>query len=156
MHRLLATPFVVLPIVLGGIAVTASSSATASSGIDDLRLRGVITDFSALPSRAGGAAQQPGDRWFFVTQLTDNGKQVGASPHKCTAITAEYSMCEAAANLSGGQVTFEGALGGTNVLPQVVVAITGGTGEYRDAQGQVTITQNADGSQSWYMDFAAS
>jgi hypothetical protein len=152
MRRLLATPLVVLPIAL--IAVTATSSATASSDIDDLHLRGTVTDFSAVPSRGPGAAQQPGDRWFFITQLTQNGKQVGLSPHKCIAITAEYSMCEAAANLPGGQVTFEAAFGGTNVLPQVAVAITGGTGKYRDAQGQVTITQNADGSLSWYIDFA--
>jgi hypothetical protein len=152
MHRLLTTPMVVLPIVLGGIAVTASSSATASSDIADLRLRATVTDFSAVPDR-GSEPQQPGDRWFFIAQLTQNSRQVGLSPHKCTAITADYSMCEAVANLPGGQVTLEGAFGGTNVLPRVAVALTGGTGKYRDEKGQVIITLNADGSQDWYVDF---
>jgi hypothetical protein len=153
MRRLLTTTLVILPIALGGIAVTASTSATASSDIQDLRLRGTVTDFSALPDR-GTAAQEPGHRWFFIAQLTQNGKQVGLSPHKCTAVTADYSMCEAVANLPGGQVTLEGAFGGSNVLPRIVAAITGGTGKYREAAGQVTITLNADGSQNWYVDFA--
>jgi hypothetical protein len=153
MRRLLTTTLVILPIALGGVGVTASTSATASSDIQDLRLRATVTDFSTVPDR-GSEAQQPGDRWFFIAQLTQNSRQVGLSPHKCTAVTADYSICEAVANLPGGQVTLEGAFGGSNVLPRIVVAITGGTGKYRDAAGQVTITLNADGSQDWYVDFA--
>ena len=142
MHRSVATPLLVLPIVLAGIAITTLSSAAAStSPADDLQLRATISDFTASPNRAPDAPQQPGDQAFFIAQLTQNGKQVGLSPHHCTAITADYSLCEAVANLPGGQVSFQTALGGTNQAPRVAVAITGGTGKYRDAHGQLTITQ---------------
>jgi len=127
---------------------SASSSATRT-----LQLHATITDFTALPARPDTEAQQPGDQFLYIAQLTNAGKPAGLSPHHCAAITADYTLCDAVANLADGQVTFQTALGGKNVLPVVKVAITGGTGKYRDAHGQLTITANADGSQDWQLDF---
>jgi hypothetical protein len=84
-------------------------------------------------------------------QLTDRGRLVGHSPHHCTAITADDTLCESVMVLDGGQITLQTALGAD--VPSVIhVAVTGGTGTYRNAQGQLTITLNTDGSQTWNLD----
>lgn len=117
-----------------------------------LQFRATIAQFTAVPNRPSTAAQQPGDQLFYVAQLTQHGKHIGASPHHCTAITAQYSLCEAVAVLPNGLITFQTALGGTNLPPIVKVAITGGTGDYRAAHGELRITANSDGTQTWRLD----
>ncbi|MDQ1751559.1 MAG: hypothetical protein QOE71_2615 [Pseudonocardiales bacterium] len=157
MSRNLAGALAVIAAILavGTVGTSSSSSATASSSrAEVLQLRATNAQFTAVPNRPSTAAQQPGDQLFYVAQLTQDGKHIGASPHHCTAITAQYSLCEAVAVLPNGLITFQTALGGTNLPPIVKVAITGGTGEYRAVHGQLRITANSDGTQNWRLDFA--
>ncbi|MDQ1719515.1 MAG: hypothetical protein QOE89_3468 [Pseudonocardiales bacterium] len=159
MSRNLAGALAVIAAILAvgtvGTSSSSSSSATASSSrAEVLQLRATNAQFTAVPNRPSTAAQQPGDQLFYVAQLTQDGKHIGASPHHCTAITAQYSLCEAVAVLPNGLITFQTALGGTNLPPIVKVAITGGTGEYRAVHGQLRITANSDGTQNWRLDFA--
>jgi hypothetical protein len=148
-------------LAVGTVVTSSSSSATAtatatatSSRAEVLQLRATNAQFTAVPNRPSTAAQQPGDQLFYVAQLTQDGKHIGASPHHCTAITAQYSLCEAVAVLPNGLITFQTALGGTNLPPIVKVAITGGTGDYRAVHGQLRITANSDGTQNWRLDLA--
>jgi hypothetical protein len=157
MSRNLAGALAVIAAILavGTVGTSSSSSASASSSrAEVLQLRATNAQFTAVPNRPSTAAQQPGDQLFYVAQLTQDGKHIGASPHHCTAITAQYSLCEAVAVLPNGLITFQTALGGTNLPPIVKVAITGGTGEYRAVHGQLRITANSDGTQNWRLDFA--
>jgi hypothetical protein len=136
--------------VTGIVAVTLTASA-AATGSSEQQLDGTVTTYVAVPARPAGAPQHPGDQTFFDVQLTDRGRLVGHSPHHCTAITADDTLCESVMVLDGGQITLQTALGAD--VPSVIhVAVTGGTGTYRNAQGQLTITLNTDGSQTWNLD----
>jgi hypothetical protein len=143
--RSLAIPVIAAAAI---VPVSLSASASPASGVE-LRFDGTVTSYVAMPARSGGSPQHPGDEAFFDVQLTQNGRTVGHSPHHCTAITADDSLCESVIVLDGGQVTLQTALGATNTPPVVHVAVTGGTGAYRNAQGELTLTANPDGSQSW-------
>ena len=92
---------------------------------------------------------QPGDQILFVTELSQRGKHVGNSPHHCTVVSADYTVCEAAADLPGGELTFQTQLGPHNGGDITSVAVTGGTGIYRGAHGQLVITALPDGSATW-------
>ena len=88
-----------------------------------------------------------------MAQLSSGGKLVGSAPHRCTAVTSDYSLCEAVAILPGGQVSFQTTIGGQNSGSTVTVPITGGTGIYRDAHGVLTIRTDANRNQTWILDF---
>jgi hypothetical protein len=135
------------------VPVTLSASASPAGGVE-LRFDGTVTSFVAVPVRSGGSPQHPGDQVFFDVQLSENGRSVGHSPHHCTAITANDTLCESVIVLADGEVTLQTALGITNAPPVVHVAVTGGTGTYRDAQGELTLTANPDGSQTWVLDLS--
>ena len=153
MRRIIRNSVVMALLVASACVATAWPATSASSSTTDvLQFSATITDYTALPDRGPNAAQRPGDQSFFVAQLSQDGKVVGQSPHHCTAITADSSLCEAVMELADGQVTFQTALSGQNAGSSLDVAITGGTGKYRDARGMLTILIAADGSMTWVVD----
>lgn len=143
---------IALLVASAGVGATWSATSASSSTTDVLRFSATITDYTAIPVRGPDSSQRPGDQAYFVAQLSQNGKVVGNSPHHCTAVTADYSLCEAVADLPDGQITFQTAVGGRNAGSPLNVAITGGTGNYRDAHGTLTIMVAADGSMTWVVD----
>lgn len=144
----------VAALLVGSACVGATWSATSasSSTTDVLRFSGAITDYTAMPDRGPNASQRAGDESFFNVQLSQDGKAVGNSPHHCTAIDANYSLCEAVAELPDGQISFQTALSDRNGGSELDVAITGGTGKYRDARGMLTVLAGAGGSLTWIVD----
>jgi hypothetical protein len=148
--RSLAIPLIATAAI---VPITLSASASPAGGVE-LRFDGTVTSFVAVPARSSGSPQHPGDQVFFDVQLSENRSPVGHSPHHCTAITAEDSLCESVIVLADGQITLQTALGTTNAPPVVHVAVTGGTGIYRNAQGELTLTANPDGSQTWDLELS--
>ena len=140
-------------VATAGIGAAWSAAPASSSTGHVLRFSSVVTDYTAIPQRGPNDPQQPGDEAVFMAQLSSGGKVVGHAPHRCTAITADYSLCEAVALLPGGQVSFQTTIGGQNTGSTVNVPITGGTGNYRDAHGVLTILTDANGNQTWVLDF---
>jgi hypothetical protein len=154
MRRTIRNSAIIGTVVASACVGTAWSAAAASSSTGDvLRFTSVLTDYTAIPPRGPNDPQQPGDQAVFVAQLSSGGKVVGSAPHHCTAITVDYSLCEAVAILPDGQVSFQTAIGGQNAGSIVNVAISGGTGKYRDAHGVLTIRTDANGNQTWVVDF---
>jgi hypothetical protein len=77
-----------------------------------------------------------------------NGKRVGAGGYECVTMLfrpgsdpsgppqAATDQCAATLSLANGQITVQGLVDRTRPLP-VALAITGGTGAYRTAHGQL-------------------
>ena len=116
-------------------------------------LTGTVTSYRAVPLRPEGAAQQPGDQTYFVTHLTHGKADMGDAPHHCVAVDRQYTLCTSVADLPGGKLTMSTSLQPTTTAP--TVAVTGGTGEFAGASGQVRITYTADGKQSWVVTLTA-
>ena len=140
-------------VATAGIGAAWSATPASSLAGNVLRFSSVVTDYTSIPQRGPNDPQQPGDEAVFMAQLSSGGKLVGFAPHRCTAVTADYSLCEAVAILPGGQVSFQTTIGGQNSGSIVTVPITGGTGIYRDAHGVLTIRTDANGNQTWILDF---
>ncbi|WP_406100952.1 hypothetical protein OG698_01650 [Streptomyces sp. NBC_01003] len=132
--------------------------AAAATDIDSAHAKGrdrVITVIGRLsqqtrfPVNPGGVAAQ-GDRTVFRSILfdKDNKKEVGETNGTCTTTLVEYDggaeVCAVTYNLPGGQLTVQGMVFGifTKGLPTIPPpsfdnAITGGTGKFDRARGQV-------------------
>ena len=95
----------------------------------------------------------PGDQFLFAGDVFDRpgGVFLGRSSGVCTTLTGDgqagQTTCSATFDLAGGQILVQGFVdsnalfvsGGTNPL-----AITGGTGVYRNARGDGTIRVPVD------------
>ena len=85
-----------------------------------------------------GAAPTVGDVFVFQSDLFDAAThaKVGTVEGHCTMITDTLSDCDASGILAGGQIRVAGASTDADVN---VLAVTGGTGIYRNVSGQITI-----------------
>jgi hypothetical protein len=94
---------------------------------------------------AGKPGFSPGDMDLHSSPLTRSGKVVGYNTGSCltTAVTKQHldQVCQIVLSLPAGQIVTEGAVrsgkGGPGTFP---LAITGGTGRYQTARGQVHVT----------------
>lgn len=144
MNRLAATRGLACAVLVAtGVVVGAAPAAQAEDRT--LRFTGTLTDLTTVPDRTG--AQQPGDRAVFVVVLSRDGRTVGRSPHECTAVNARYTLCTSVIDLPRGQISLQTALTTETTAP--VVAVTGGTGRFRGASGELRIAFNDDGTQDW-------
>jgi hypothetical protein len=92
-----------------------------------------------------------GDQFVFRGELYDrDDDRVGISGGVCTFLAEEAAgvdaQCVATFRLDDGQITVQGLITFTEEDRPFQAAITGGTGDYRNAHGQVRIVNNADGT----------
>jgi hypothetical protein len=140
-------------------AAQAGSTATAKSNDDVQHLTfidkaGPFKDIDVPPS-----GPSVGDSNIFSETVTQSGKNVGVAGGICTTIRVTTKagkvatvtqQCVVTATLPKGQLTFQGMATFTNTGPVSVptFAITGGTGAYRTARGDITVSQLANPNQS--------
>ena len=94
---------------------------------------------------AGKPGFSAGDMDLHSSPLTRGGKAFGWNTGSCltTAVSSKSAdqVCQILLNLPDGQIVTEGAvrsgMGGPSAFP---LAITGGTGRYQTARGQVHVT----------------
>ena len=87
----------------------------------------------------GARGESPGDYFIFESRLMKRGEQVGRDSGRCLLGIRTFT-CEATALLNGrGKIV----VGGTLFTDQrdFRLAITGGTGEFKDARGQLTVVE---------------
>ena len=132
-----------VPVVLGAIALSAGSLASASANHgSNKNVRLVFIEKSTAGTFVdvdkSGGAPTVGDVFVFQSDLFDaaTNAKVGTVEGHCTVITASLSDCDASGILAGGQIRVGGATTDANVN---VLAVTGGTGIYRNVSGQITI-----------------
>lgn len=123
-------------LVVGGSALAASSP---SSHGRTFRIRQITT--SLVPVDVGAPGLSVGDGAVYHTQFRSlGGRPIGQNHAACTVLTpltAALAHCVGTAELPGGTIEWAGDLGLT--AERFTLALTGGTGAYRGAQGQVTV-----------------
>ena len=139
------------------VAVAAASSASTGprSGSDERRsvvLRLVATEVQSTFLDLGDPDFSQGDQFVFSNDLLRKGKKIGEDGGMClvTRLTAEGAAtfkCVGSNVLPGGQITVQGIVTygpGEEVKSEpYFFAITGGTGRYKTARGQVKIEETA-------------
>ena len=90
-----------------------------------------------------GATSPIGDRLIWSAGIFDtHGNQVGKDAADCTVITADFLVqCLISFTLPGGEMTVQGMGQGTDT----VFAITGGTGAFKGARGEVRAVDTTPG-----------
>ena len=146
MKRIIGILAIALALIVGNLTLT-SATASSSSSNDHrttLHLVSNTVDFADLDFNETGPSL--GDQFVFNDNLFQNGKRVGEDHGSCTLVritgtgaSSEFTVvCHVTLVLAGGQITAQGALTFTGEGPQTnTIAITGGTGAYQTAHGQV-------------------
>ena len=130
-------------LALGLVAAAAlPSRAASSSGAKTLQLAAVTIQSTTLDLGAAGLSQ--GDQSIVTRELFLDGSKVGTS-HLVTTVTLvagadSQSQTVATFSLPDGQLTAQGLVTASQTTNRLA-AITGGTGAYRQAGGQVTVTR---------------
>ena len=92
-----------------------------------------------------------GDYQVFSDDVSQNGTKVGTDGGVCTIVNLDPSgtqftvQCQVTVSLPKGQLSTQGLLTVpvTGTPPPFKFAITGGTGSYRTAHGQITVTDTS-------------
>jgi hypothetical protein len=128
-------------IALVALAVGAVSPALGASGGDDngrtFRVTAIITEETFVD--VGDEGESVGDQFIFSDKLLKNGKQVGHDAVVCTIVSLEReeAQCVGTFWFSGGQITAQVLVSFAEGPP--AVPITGGSGKYRGAEGEIHI-----------------
>jgi len=140
----------IIPLValVAGSAVPASGSssqgaASRSSGHDGehqtIRVLAVFTEFDANID-VGAPGFSLGDEVVFSGNLLRGGDQVGRVGVVCTFVSTQNAarveaQCPTTSILPGGQITTQGTI--VNRSLNFTLPITGGSGRFQGAEGQV-------------------
>ena len=131
-------------IFLAALLVTTLSFASFASAHTDnvkvLHLRGVQVESQFVDAATTGEEPSLGDTFVLSENLFRDGKKVGISGVVCTFVRVERPPgaveCVITARLGSDQLTVQGL---SFDQPRNVFAITGGTGRWRNAGGQVVV-----------------
>lgn len=139
--------------LLGGataaLSLGSASAAPKNAASGSVRVLHLISHQTSLQVvDIGGTGDSPGDQLIETTVDFANGKQVDHSVLNCVDITVSASafdvLCHGALVFADGQVEFQGE---TTFQEPFTVAVTGGTGAYQNAGGQLTVERTlADGT----------
>jgi hypothetical protein len=124
---------------LGSSSQGSASTSSGHAGKQTIRLVAVFTEFDPNID-VGAPGFSLGDEVVFSGNLLRNGKQVGRIGVVCTFVsTANASrveaQCPTTSILPGGQITTQGTI--VNRSLNFTLPITGGSGQYQGAGGQV-------------------
>ena len=132
-----------------GLGLMTLTSASATPTTDRLTTLDFAVQFRPLMENyvdLGAAWFSVGDLLVFQDTLLDQkGATVGTQGGACT-ITAVLpngfqTHCVGTASLPDGQISFQGLTSNAPVKP---LAVTGGTGTYQAATGDLILTENGD------------
>jgi hypothetical protein len=136
------------------LVATGASMAVAGGGDDGDDDGGkVIRVVSKTTSDAqldlGDTGIGVGDRFVFGDELSRNGERIGEDGGECVIThveseTSQTANCVVTLSLPGGQITVQGLVTFTADQAPFTVAVTGGTGRYRDADGEATVETVSD------------
>ena len=134
-----------------GLALTASASTAAGSSQsqDDRDSRTVqVIEHATTDTQVPPSPDQTGSVLTFHNDVFDKTdvRKVGTDRGDCVRIApAEGTWeCRWTTFLNGGQITVEGPFNDTS---NTVLSITGGTGKYRSARGQMQLLSRNGGTE---------
>ncbi|MGH9258624.1 MAG: allene oxide cyclase barrel-like domain-containing protein [Acidimicrobiales bacterium] len=125
------------------LAATLSFASFASARTDNvtvLHLTSRDVESHFVDIAPAGPPPSLGDQAIFSEDLFRDGHKVGVSGGVCTFVRVEHppaaAQCVVTARIDGNQLTVQGF---TFDQPTNVFAITGGTGRWRNAGGQLVV-----------------
>ena len=129
-----------LPIPIVALALSAAGASAHDNG-NAFQLTGKAI---APPTNLDLGAPGPsvGDQQIISMDVFKGDKRVGESHVVCTTVRAGIVQCDNVTNLPGGQIVATGLV--TDAQEETspfTQAITGGTGVYRNAHGQLTVSE---------------
>lgn len=121
-----------------GIALPAAGASGNSADHRTFRVTTVITELSQVDVGAKGPSL--GDEIVFSAKLLQGGHQVGHQGAVCTTVSLkrQEAQCVATYFFRGGRITAQALIRLGSPAPYLV-AITGGTGQYEGAEGQIHV-----------------
>jgi hypothetical protein len=140
---ILGAVIAVMALVVGAVSPALGSSQGAASTSSDkqqtIRVMAVFTEFDANID-VGAPGFSLGDEVVFSGNLLRNGEQVGRIGVVCTFVSTANAakveaQCPTTSILPGGQITTQGTI--VNRSLNFTLPITGGSGRYLGASGQV-------------------
>jgi hypothetical protein len=143
-----------LPIIAAAVAALSLTSLSPASAHKHERHAFTITTKVLDEGRVDAGAPGPtlGDVSVITEDAYRDGKKVGTSDLSCTIVRVDpvkhffAAECLNTAVLPGGQITSQGYVTSDEIekVP-FKQAITGGTGAYRGARGELTVDEAGDG-----------
>jgi hypothetical protein len=137
------------------VALTAGAASVASAGDDDhdrrtIRLVAKGTGVTLVENGQPGVGL--GDRFVARGDLLRGEEKVGVAGVDCVTLTygpgGSSYQCTATASLPDGQLAFQSLTVADGPIPSsATAAVTGGTGRYRTAHGEVTMSISTQGVQ---------
>jgi allene oxide cyclase-like protein len=142
---ILGAVIAVVALVVGAVSPALGSSghtSAATSGSNNqqtIRVLAVFTEFDANID-VGAPGLSLGDEVVFSGNLLQHGQQVGRVGLVCTFVSTQNAdrveaQCPGTAILPGGQIAVQGVI--VNRSLNFALPITGGSGRYDQAQGQL-------------------
>lgn len=129
-----------------------ASMAVAGNGDDGDDDGGVIRVTATFVTEeeidVGPSGFGAGDRIVLSHDLSRDGEDVGKSAIECVFVRADAETstanCLASFELPGGQITAQGLVTFSQAADPFTVAVTGGTGRYRDVDGELHVETVSD------------
>ena len=131
-------------LLLGGVAIAGATPAAKPGKANTLHFDVQFSPFKLIDVDHDGGPSL-GDYVIFHDLLSSHGKQVGDEGGTCPIVDATEGLihCTGTMRLPGGQIAFQGL---TTAAPTKELAVTGGTGRYQGAGGEVTLVELGDGT----------
>jgi hypothetical protein len=141
-------------LALAIVALPAASAPSPAGSRDDDRvevIRVLATTVQEADLDLGAQGDSLGDQFIFSDDLSRRGEKVGIDGGHCTLMRLEPRVsatlqCLVTADLPRGQITAQGLITFTEETEgePFRIAITGGTGRYKEAHGYVKVDQESE------------
>jgi Allene oxide cyclase barrel like domain len=121
-----------------GVAIPAAGSSGQAGKNRTFRVTATVTEVSQIDLGAPGPSL--GDEIVFSGELLQGGQQIGHQGAVCTTVSLQRQedQCNATYSFGGGQITAQAVFILGSAAPYEV-AITGGTGKYEGAKGEIHV-----------------
>ena len=129
-------------IAVAALVVGVVTPAWGSSGNNPqhqaIRVVAIVTELNLVAVSSKGPSL--GDEIVFAEKLLQRGNQVGHEGAVCTTVSLvrQEAQCVATYSFGGGQITAQALITLGSTAPYAG-AITGGTGKYEGAKGEVNV-----------------
>jgi allene oxide cyclase len=135
-------------IAVAALGLAAASVAAGPDIASPVQIRVIEHAVSDTVTDTGPAGDSPGDLLTFHNPIFDasDTTRVGSDQGDCIRISPKVGTweCRWVTWLAGGSITVEGPFFDTH---DSVLAVTGGTGAYRNARGSMTLKSRAGGTE---------
>jgi hypothetical protein len=130
-------------LAVASVTLASASGSSAATQTSDKKSTQVI---HLVARTVQEASLDLGEQFIFSEDLFRDGKKVGHDGGVCTLVrlvprVLATTQCVVTASLPKGQITVQGLPTFTHGPASFLLAITGGTGAYKTAHGQVKVVE---------------